>query len=96
MTNAVLEKAKAVSQATGIVTRMPSAADEVRLVVLDSMGNLASETSKASPEGPMVTLSFNPSLMEKAGKELYFLVVKGLVKGNLAWEQRLGAFRFHA
>jgi hypothetical protein len=82
--------------ATGIVTRMPAAADEVRLVVLNAVGEVVSEQAKAAAEVGLITLNFSASLVEKAGKEMYFLMVKGYLKGNLAWEQRLGRFSFHS
>jgi hypothetical protein len=82
--------------ATGIVTRTPAAADEVRLVVLNSVGDVVSEQAKPVGEIGLVTLNFSGSLVEKAGKEIYFLMVKGYLKGNLAWEQRLGRFSFHS
>lgn len=82
--------------ATGIVTQMPAAADEVKLVVLNSLGEVASEMSKPAGETGLIGLNFSQALINKAGKEVYFLMVKGYVKGNLAWEQRLGRFVFHS
>jgi hypothetical protein len=93
----ILEKPKATlaSLVTGIVSRMPAPADEVKLVVLNSLGEVASESTRAV-DGPLANFSFESRLLDKAGKEPYFLLVKGLVKGKLAWEQRLGSLRFHA
>ena len=82
--------------ATGIVTRMPAAADEVRLVVLNAVGDVVSEFSKPATEIGLIGLNFNDALVQKPGKEIYFLMVKGYMKGNLAWEQRLGRFNFHS
>lgn len=98
MTNTLLEKPKIKTGAlaTGIIARMPGTAEEVKLLVLDAMGELASETGRLAPEGPLVSLSFSPSLVNRAGKEVYFLVIKGFLKGQVAWEQRLGNFRFHS
>jgi hypothetical protein len=97
MVSTVLEKPKATvaSLVTGIVSRMPAPADEVKLVVLNSLGEVASERSRLA-DGPLANLSFESRLLERAGKEPYFLLVQGLVKGKLAWEQRLGSIRFHA
>jgi hypothetical protein len=89
-----MEKPKGALLATGIITRIPAPADEVKLLVLNALGAVVSESSKLSPDA-MVTLGFSASLMDKAGTEPYFLLVKGFTKGNLAWEQRLGYFRFH-
>src|ERR1700758_3339100 len=82
--------------ATGIVTHMPAAADEVRLVVLNAIGEVASEQGKPVAETGLVSLNFSDSLIQKAGKEVYFLMVKGYLKGALAWEQRLGRYTFHS
>jgi hypothetical protein len=82
--------------ATGIVTRMPAAADEVRLVVLNALGDVVSEQPKPVSEVGPIGLNFSDALLQKAGKEIYFLMVKGYVKGALAWEQRLGRFTFHS
>ena len=82
--------------ATGIITRMPAAADEVKLVVLNSIGEIASEFSKPAPDSGLVGLNFSDALIQKAGKGPYFLMVKGYLKGALAWEQRLGRFSFHS
>ena len=81
--------------ATGIVTRMPAAADEVKLVVLNALGETVSEQGKPAGEVGLIGLNFSNALIDKAGKEVYFLMVKGYVKGALAWEQRLGRFSFH-
>ena len=94
MSTVLMEKPRAAAVATGIITRIPAPADEAKLLVLNAMGAVVSETSKLSPES-VVTLSFTSSLVDKAGKEPYFLLVKGFVKGALAWEQRLGNFQFH-
>jgi hypothetical protein len=80
--------------ATGIITRMPAAADEVKLVVLNSIGEVASEFSRPVMELGLLSLNFNADLVKTAGNEIYFLMVKGYLKGSLAWEQRLGRFRF--
>ena len=74
---------------------MQAAADEVRLVVLNSVGDVVSEQGKPATEIGLIGLNFSSSLVDKAGKEIYFLMVKGYVKGTLAWEQRLGRFSFH-
>lgn len=81
--------------ATGVITRMPAAADEVKLIVLDSMGEVASESTRSAPEHGMVGLNFSNALIQKAGTEIYFLMVKGYLKGVQVWEQRLGRFSFH-
>lgn len=82
--------------ATGIVTQMPAAADEVKLTVLNSLGEVVSEFSKPTSESGLVGLNFSNSLIQKAGKEFYFLMIKGYLKGAPAWEQRLGRFSFHS
>jgi hypothetical protein len=81
---------------SGIVTHMPAAADEAKLVVLNSLGEVVSETGHRVSEEGLVTLNFSEALERKAGKEDYYLLVKGYLKGALAWEQRLGRFHFHA
>lgn len=81
---------------TGIITRMPAAADEVKLVVLNAMGEVASEFSRPATDLGLIGLNFSNALIQKAGKEVYFLMVKGYVKGTLVWEQRLGRFYFHS
>src|SRR5258706_15724061 len=96
MSPAVLERPKAASVATGIITRMPAAADEVKFLVLNAQGDVASESTHPAPDGSTVTLSFQPRLMDQAGSEVYFLLVEGYSKGKLAWEQSLGRYQFHA
>jgi hypothetical protein len=80
--------------ATGIVTRMPAAADEVRLVVLNALGDVVSDQGRPAQEAGLIALNFSDALIQKAAKEVYFLMVKGFVKGALSWEQRLGRFSF--
>lgn len=80
---------------TGVITAMPAAADEVRLVVLNSLGELASEERKPVKEIGLVALDFGDALIKNAGKEIYFLMVQGYVKGAQVWEQHLGRYRFH-
>jgi hypothetical protein len=75
---------------------MPGAADQVKLVVLNSLGEIASETSKPASEAGLVALNFTDLLIQKAGKEVYFIMAKGYVKGALVWEQRLGRYSFHS
>lgn len=82
--------------ATGIITHMPAPADEVKLVVLNALGEIASETVRSVSDAGLVGLSFSSALVQKAGKEPYFLMVKGSVKGAPAWEQRLGRYTFHS
>lgn len=95
MATVLMEKTQAAVLATGIITHLPAPADEVKLLVLNAMGAVVSEETKRNPDAGLVTLSFNSTLVDKARTEPYYLLVKGFVKGNLAWEQRLGTFHFH-
>jgi hypothetical protein len=81
--------------ATGIITMMPAPADQAKLVILNSLGDVASETIRDVADHGMVALNYNQGFLDQAGKELYFLVVKGYLKGSQVWEQRLGRMRFH-
>jgi hypothetical protein len=83
---------------TGIITRMPAPADEVRLIVLNSLGEAVSETVRPvlPAEQGAVALDYGPEWRDEAGNAIYFLLVQGFLKGTLVWEQRLGRTRFHS
>ncbi len=85
-------------RATGIIVAMAGKADLVSLVVLNSIGDVVSDDSRpvASSEQGAVSLSFKSYFIESAQNEIYFLVVKGFLKGGLVWESRLGRFQFPA
>lgn len=89
-----VQRSQAPVKATGVITKMAGPADEVKLVVLNALGEVAGETSRPAGEPGLIGLNFASQLLDRGGNEPHFVVVKGYVKGALAWEQRLGRFNF--
>ena len=80
---------------TGIIARLPAPADEVRLIVLNGLGEAVSESVRPVPlsEQGAVALDFGTEWRDTSGNSIYFLLVQGFLKGTLVWEKRLGRMR---
>ncbi len=74
----------------GVVVRIPEAADEVQLVVLNSLGEVVSKTSRGAAEAGFLPLELERDVRSRLSDGLAFGLVKGLRKGAVAWERRLG------
>lgn len=81
---------------SGVVTKIQGPSDEVRLVVLNSLGDVISETVRpvSSNDLGLVPLSFQASVSQRAGSAPCFMVVKGFLKGAPSFETLLGTVRF--
>jgi hypothetical protein len=74
----------------GVVVRTPEAADELQLIVLNSLGEVVSKFSRGPAEAGLQALDFEAGLRNRVSDGLAFGLIKGLVKGQVAWERRLG------
>ena len=74
----------------GVVVRIPEAADELQFVVLNSLGEVVSKTSKNRVEAGLQTLDLERDVRSRVSDGLAFGLVKGLRKGVVVWERRLG------
>ena len=74
----------------GVVVRLPEAADEVQLVVLNSVGDVISKTTRSAPELGLQALDFERDVRSRVADGVAFGLIKGLRKGAVAWERRLG------
>jgi hypothetical protein len=74
----------------GVVVRTPEAAEEVQFVVLNSLGEVVSKTSKNMVEAGLTPLELERDVRSRISDGLAFGLVKGLRKGAVAWERRLG------
>lgn len=77
----------------GVVFLAPEAADEAQLVVLNSLGESISLTSKQGVEAGLVAMDLAKDLRERASDGFAYALVKGLRKGSQVWERRLGRLR---
>jgi hypothetical protein len=77
----------------GVVFQAPEAADEAQLVVLNSLGEAISTTSKQGIEAGMVVLDLAKDLRDRAHDGFAYALVKGTRKGVVVWERRLGRLR---
>lgn len=85
-----LNKRLASSRLQGVVCQAPQAAEEVQLVVLNSLGETISTSRKLAVAAGPVVLDLEPGLRDAAQDGFAFALVKGITKGNLVWERRLG------
>lgn len=74
----------------GVVVSLPEAADEVQLIVLNSLGEVVSKTARGPVEMGLQALDFDKELRGRVQDGLAFGLVKGLRKGSVVWERRLG------
>jgi hypothetical protein len=74
----------------GVVARLPEAADEVQLVVLNSLGEVVSKSVRGPLEAGLQALDFERDLRSRVTDSLAFGLIKGLRKGIVVWERRLG------
>jgi hypothetical protein len=74
----------------GVVTQLPEAVDEVQLVVLNSLGEVVSKSARGPVEAGLQALDFERDLRERISDGLAYGLIKGLRKGGVVWERRLG------
>lgn len=74
----------------GVVVRTPEAAEEVQFVVLNSLGEVVSKTSKNGVEAGLIAMELERAVRDRISDGLAFGLVKGLRKGLVVWERRLG------
>ena len=74
----------------GVVVRTPEAAEELQFVVLNSLGEVVSKTSKNAVEAGLVALELERDVRNRLSDGLAFGLIKGLRKGVVVWERRLG------
>lgn len=77
----------------GVVVQVPEAADEVQLVVLNSLGESIGVTVKQAVEAGPLVLDLAKDLRDRAHDGFAYALVKGLRKGSQVWERRLGRLR---
>jgi hypothetical protein len=74
----------------GVVARLPEAADEVQLIVLNSLGEVVSKSARGPLEAGLQVMDFERDLRSRVTDGLAFGLLKGLRKGVVIWERRLG------
>jgi len=77
----------------GVIFQAPEAVDEAQLVVLNSLGESISLTRKQGVEAGLVVMDLAKDLRERAHDGFAYALVKGLRKGSVIWERRLGRLR---
>jgi hypothetical protein len=79
---------------TGVIAPMLGPAEDVELQVLNSKGEVVSDSSKHVTEQGPVALNFQEPFISKHAAGIYSLLVKGFKKGHLAWQESLGRIKF--
>jgi hypothetical protein len=74
----------------GVVAQLPEAVDEAQLVVLNSLGEVVSKSARGPLEAGLQALDFERDLRERLTDGLAYGLIKGLRKGVVVWERRLG------
>ena len=74
----------------GVVIALPESMEELQLVVLNSLGEVVSRTTRGPVEAGLQTLDFERELRLRVQDGVAFALVKGLRKGVVLWERRLG------
>jgi hypothetical protein len=74
----------------GVVVTLPEAVDEAQLIVLNSLGEVISKRARGPLEAGLQALDLERDLSSKVPDGVAFGMVKGLRKGVVVWERRLG------
>jgi hypothetical protein len=85
----MVKQAQAV-QMQGVVVILPEAVDEAQLVVLNSLGEVISKRSRGPLEAGLQAMDFEREMRGRVQDGIAFGLVKGLRKGVVLWERRLG------
>jgi hypothetical protein len=74
----------------GVVVSLPEAVDEAQLIVLNSLGEVISKKSRGPLDAGLQALDFESGLRDRVQDGVAFALIKGLRKGTVLWERRLG------
>jgi hypothetical protein len=82
------------ARAFGVVVYLPEAAEELQLIVLNSLGEVVSKTSRGPLEMGLQALDFERDLRARVADGVAFGLLRSLRKGVIQSERRLGRLSF--
>jgi hypothetical protein len=78
------------ARAKGVVVYLPEAAEELQLIVLNSLGEVVSQSSRGPLEMGLQALDFERDLRSRLKDGVAFGLLRSLRKGIVQSERRLG------